>query len=257
LFARHLSLSARKKTKESIKEKIIEKSKKQQSAILDYRTELLENTLRNENFDRPQYQHALRMLNTLNPDHKNVIEFGAGRGEFARLLREKGYSVFFTDINPENVKWAKDNGFNALHLDANEKLNQFTDQQFDGAIMLEVIEHIPKAFFFLKEVNRILNRGGYLVLSTPNPYFLWHRLSILFGNPISGDGYHYRFFTHRSLIKTLNTLNFQIVTQMPSIAGFGINFLLKKLGMKTVNLKLPEFMHGLFARNFYLIARKY
>ncbi|MDD3662592.1 MAG: hypothetical protein PHT84_01865, partial [Candidatus Pacebacteria bacterium] len=71
-----------------------------------------------------------------------------------------------------------------------------------------------------------------------------------------GEGYHYRFFTHRSLLKTLNTLNFRIVIQMPSTTGFGLNVLLKLLGMKTVNLKLPEFMHGFFARNFYLIALK-
>lgn len=234
----------------------ISNNRKATEGILDYQAELLENKLRKENFNRPQYQHALLMLNELNPDHKNVIEFGSGHGEFARLLREKGYCVFFTDINPQNVQWAKDNGFNALHLDANKKLNQFANQQFDGAIMLEVIEHIPKAHFFLKEVNRILKSGGYLVLSTPNPYFLWHRLSILFGNPITGEGYHYRFFTHRSLLKTLNTLNFRIVIQMPSTTGFGLNVLLKLLGMKTVNLKLPEFMHGFFARNFYLIALK-
>ena len=240
MFARHLSLSARKKTKESIKEKIIEKSKKQQSAILDYRTELLENTLRNENFDRPQYQHALRMLNTLNPDHKNVIEFGAGRGEFARLLREKGYNVFFTDINPENVKWAKDNGFNALHLDANEKLNQFTDQQFDGAIMLEVIEHIPKKTesIFFREVRRVLKKKGNLFLSTPNDH-----LMVKLFDPAWYFGH--RHYNHKELRKIAEKERLQTKTYQISGAWWSI------LGL--INMYVAKWVFGRrkFLENFF------
>jgi 2-polyprenyl-3-methyl-5-hydroxy-6-metoxy-1,4-benzoquinol methylase len=222
----------------------------------DRRVEILERDLRSENFDRPQYHYALRMLKKLNPQHKNIVEFGSGRGEFARLLAQNGYNVLFTDINPLNVRWAIDNGFKAVVFDANEKSSHFSDNQFDGAIMLEMIEHIPNAGYFLNETNRILKKGGYLVLSTPNPYFLWKRLSIVLGNPIDGEGYHYRFFTYSSLKNSLDRAGFEITNQMHHTSSFGINFLFKYLHKHPIDIKIPETLFGLFVRKFYLIAIK-
>jgi hypothetical protein len=43
---------------------------------------------------------------------------------------------------------------------------------------------------------------------------------------------------------------------MPNDSGFGIKFLLKKLGMKTVNPILLEFIYSLFVQHLFLSARK-
>ena len=42
---------------------------------------------------------------------------------------------------------------------------------FDGIILREVAEHIPREAFFgyLEKIHELLNPGGVLVLSTPNP----------------------------------------------------------------------------------------
>ncbi len=216
----------------------------------------MERELRGENFDRPQYRYALKMLRVLRPSQKRVAEFGSGRGEFSRLLRELGYDVTCVDINSDNIKWLEESGFNGFVADLNEPLAQVGDGKYDGAFMLEVIEHIPKAELFLRETYRILKPNGYLVLSTPNPYSIWHRLPMMFGRPIRAEGYHYRFFTYRSLLQALRHAGFECKIEMHSSAGFGINFLLSVFAKKTITLKLPGFLRGLLTRKFYFVFQK-
>ena len=215
------------------------------------------NQLRPEDFDRPQYKYALSLLAKHNPENRKIIEFGGGRAEFSRTLRENRFNVTFVDINPENVKFAQDIGFESKVCDLNNKLEEFPDQIFDGAVMLEVIEHINQSELLLSETNRILKPGGFLILSTPNPYFLWHRLSVLFGKEIVGEGYHFRFYNKSGLERALLESGFSIKFRKPSTAAFGLNLIGSLLGMKrTVDLGIPRFLHGLLARKFYLLAIK-
>lgn len=45
---------------------------------------------------------------------------------------------------------------------------QMQDAAFDGAVSVEVIEHVPDDSAFVFQVHRILKPGGWLVLTTPN-----------------------------------------------------------------------------------------
>ena len=85
----------------------------------------MENELRPENYERPQYDYALRMLRALRPAQRRVVEFGVGRGEFSNLLRQEGYDVTCVDINKEKIRWLKTKGFEAFEADLNEPLAMF------------------------------------------------------------------------------------------------------------------------------------
>ena len=220
------------------------------------RVETQYSRLRTENFERPQYDYALNLLKNWNPSGRKIIEFGGGRGEFSRLMKKNNYDVTFTDINPENVKSAIANGFQAQVCDLNKPLIDIKDEIFDGAVMLEVIEHVNLSELLLSETNRVLKSGGFLILSTPNPYFLWHRINVLLGNEIVGEGYHYRFYNRNGLEKVIANSGFVIIARNPSTSTFGLNFFTSRLFHKTVNFRLPVFLHGLFARKFYILAIK-
>lgn len=226
------------------------------SASVRVRRKALEKELRRENFARPQYSRALELIDEVAREASGFIEFGSGRGEFARLLREGGHNVVFTDVNEENVGWARENSFEAHVLDANEPMTLFEDGEFDGAVALEVIEHLTEAEGFLSEVHRILRPGGHLFLSTPNPYFLHRRLSLLAGHPISDEGYHFRFFSRRSLVRILREAGFNIVLEKPVTTAFGLNRIRAAFGLEPVWLPLPKGLHGLLARKFYLAATR-
>jgi len=46
----------------------------------------------------------------------------------------------------------------------------FANDFFDYVFCVDVLEHLTNPFFVLNEINRILKKGGILVLSVPNPY---------------------------------------------------------------------------------------
>ncbi|MBC8145262.1 MAG: class I SAM-dependent methyltransferase, partial [bacterium] len=130
---------------------------------------------------------------------KRIIELGGGTGDMSRRMRTLGANVTFADLSPSNVANAACDGFHALQLDLNRGLPDIANESYDGIVMLEIIEHLVAVEHMLSEVHRVLRKGGFLVLSTPNFVFLYNRLRILSGKLSCDEGYHYRFFTPSSL----------------------------------------------------------
>lgn len=46
--------------------------------------------------------------------------------------------------------------------------SKLPDNEFDGVIAIEVIEHVEEDEKFLQQISRILRPGGFLLLTTPN-----------------------------------------------------------------------------------------
>ena len=63
-----------------------------------------------------------------------------------------GIDVTFVDYSTNNVERARQYGFDAFKMDLNDGLSNFAEKQFDGVVMIEVIEHIVAAEFILKEI---------------------------------------------------------------------------------------------------------
>lgn len=153
---------------------------------------------RGTDFSRPWYQKAIELL----PDEiaGKVLELGAGNQELAGLIKDKLPDLVMTDIA---------GGKKIVKADFNRKL-PFRSGSFSGAISLEVIEHLINCELFLKEIFRILEPGGWLIISTPNIAWWGYRLFMLLGRPPKKEGYHLRFFTHNSLVKSLNQAGFAV-----------------------------------------------
>ena len=54
----------------------------------------------------------------------------------------------------------------------------FKSNLFDVVTLFEVIEHIPpnQVHLVVREIFRVLKKGGKVILTTPNPYNLWNRI---------------------------------------------------------------------------------
>ncbi|MCB8943124.1 MAG: class I SAM-dependent methyltransferase [Ardenticatenaceae bacterium] len=210
---------------------------------------------------RPRHGHVrYRMASQLWPDvavPAQVLEVGCGRAEYARALRDLGHTVTVTDLSPSNVEAARELGFTAHQLDLNLGLPVFTDELFDVAVILEVIEHVVAAEFLLQEIQRVLKPGGYLILSTPNFAFWQNRIRILWGQLSHDEGYHYRFFTVKSLSKQLQAAGFSVQDWRFTMPAFGINLVRRWLG-KTgrKHLGLPQWSAPLLAQTMIVRAVK-
>ena len=102
---------------------------------------------------------------------ENVLDIGCGRGEFLELMRDLGVPASGIDMSGESVAQCTQKGLKAEVADLFVYLASTPEQEFDGIISSQVVEHLdPKA---LPEMIRLcasrLRRGGVLALETPNP----------------------------------------------------------------------------------------
>lgn len=102
-----------------------------------------------------------------------VLEIGSGEGYGAELLAGSCSSVTALDKSEEAVahasaKYARPNlEYRAYHGDA----LPFPDECFDKVVSLHCIEHIRGDSAFVREVSRVLKKGGLFIVSTPNKEF--------------------------------------------------------------------------------------
>ena len=94
-----------------------------------------------------------------------VLEIGTGMGYGIEVIAPE--VEHFTTID-------KSRSYEAT-LPANVEFRQmevpplgFEDEQFDNVISFQVIEHIKRDWDFVREVSRVLRKGGSFIVSTPN-----------------------------------------------------------------------------------------
>ena len=119
-------------------------------------------------------QRARVILKYLKPNKgERILDAGCGIGYYSFELATKfGCKVDGIDIDAEDIELA-DQIAQKMHISTAEFSIRdicelkFDDETFDKVILTEVLEHIRNDEKVLKELNRILKIGGYLILSTP------------------------------------------------------------------------------------------
>lgn len=118
--------------------------------------------------------YVRRLMRSLGLEDFNglrVLDFGAGRGDMLAALRERGASV--TGIDPFGWRFLRDQGYEAYpSLEALP-----ADRVFDGAITIDVVEHLPECWRQLDVLRCRLAPGGWLMVSTANADSLLARLT--------------------------------------------------------------------------------
>lgn len=211
---------------------------------------------RKHNPDLNRYKVAENLLEPYSQG-LSVLEIGGGIGEFSRCMKARGIKVTFVDMNKHNVLKAKSLGVKAHQLDVNFGLYPFRNEQFDGVVMLDVIEHVVKAEFLLEETCRVMKPGGFFILSTPNFAFFNNRLRILFGKLSCDEGYHYRFFTVKTLIQRLRNAGFIIEKTAHTMPAMAVNFFRNRIfGRPRMHVHVSDIIASLFAQTLIVRARK-
>jgi SAM-dependent methyltransferase len=201
--------------------------------------------------ERPWYTYASRILPAREKSGR-WIDLGCGRGEFLELASERGLSGLGLDYYARNSAAVSRAGRRALAADLNRAL-PFRDASLDGATLLEVIEHIVRAEDLLSELARVIRPGGWLIITTPNVVHLRYRWRAVTGHPPKQEGYHYRFFTKRTLRDKLVRAGFELRGH----ASFGKQAVATKL-MRVVRWQrrlkvryvVPLLLEGLLAEHF-------
>jgi SAM-dependent methyltransferase len=97
------------------------------------------------------------------------LDCGCRDGEFtlkkaAKIGTKKIHGI---EIVESNANIARARGIEAYCGDLQQKF-PFEDATFDAVSVSQVIEHLSDTDGFFREVNRVLKKGGYVIVATPN-----------------------------------------------------------------------------------------
>ncbi|HVS11729.1 MAG TPA: class I SAM-dependent methyltransferase [Planctomycetota bacterium] len=107
-----------------------------------------------------------------------VLDAGCGRGFYLRFLRElSAAELFGVELELPIVARARTalRAESGIHLVlASLPELPFADSSFDKVILSEVLEHVPDDGAALREVARVVRRGGLIAITVPNAdYPFW------------------------------------------------------------------------------------
>ncbi len=99
------------------------------------------------------------------------LEIGSGLGYLTYALGTAGYNIKGLDLSTVAVANAKANfGDRYVSGDLFE-FSKENENQFDVAILTEVIEHVEEPLAFLEAIKTLLKPTGKMILTTPNKSF--------------------------------------------------------------------------------------
>lgn len=171
-----------------------------------------------------------------------VLDIGGGKGRISTLLSDlelrcANIDCLYLEADTLNVMgnplipllraYNEEKGVEIVARDAYEDGISFSDGSFDLVIFSEVIEHLPNSPKpILSDIHRVLCKGGWMILTTPNLVSFKRRVTTLLGrstrNPIESfynmEGYpvgsvyrgHNREYTLQEVEYMLAQENFTI-----------------------------------------------
>jgi ubiquinone/menaquinone biosynthesis C-methylase UbiE len=108
-----------------------------------------------------------------------LLDVGCNDGYFtlkaAELIETK--NLYGIDLNRNALEKASSKGIETKYHDVNTRF-PFEDSYFDEVISNQVLEHVIDTDNFFRETYRVLKKGGYAVISTPN-ISSFHNLAFL------------------------------------------------------------------------------
>jgi len=150
-------------------------------------------------------------------------------------IREKAKSVMGLDNNKKEVKKLQ-NRYDLIYGDA-----QTIDLKckFDCIVAGELIEHLENPGIFLKNMLRHLRSGGYMILTTPNPFYPKNFIKLLNNKSACENSEHTCWFcddTISQLLRRVGFDNINIYFTNRSKRFFGIG----RLPSKIINKKFSS-----------------
>lgn len=116
-----------------------------------------------------------------NPRNLKVLDVGCGTGITDCELIKQGFDVYSMDISPDALAFCKQRGLKKLIKGSIMKI-PFKDKTFDIVLLLDVLYHkqVTNDVQALKEVYRVLNKGGLLIItdSACNALYSKHDIAV-------------------------------------------------------------------------------
>ncbi|HEX5458420.1 MAG TPA: methyltransferase domain-containing protein [Steroidobacteraceae bacterium] len=122
-----------------------------------------------------------------------VLDIGCGIGDMVRYRA----GTVGVDVNPVAVAFCRSQGLQVQQMQADRL--PFTDGEFDGANLDNVLEHLASPELLLGEIHRVLRSGGRLVIGVPGEC------------GFASDPDHKRHYPEAELVRCLRGAGFELL----------------------------------------------
>ena len=106
---------------------------------------------------------GLRLQNSLFRPEKNILDVGAGTGEFLKVCKNNSWNVFGTEPDNDARNAAAKKG-----IVLEEDVSKFSNQKFEIITLWHVLEHVENLPEFISNLNNMLSDFGRLIIAVPN-----------------------------------------------------------------------------------------
>ncbi len=139
-------------------------------------------------------------------------------------------------------------------LDVCQNFLPFEEGEVAGITALFLLEHLENPWFFVREVSRVLKRGGVFIVAVPHAHSLWSKCQFVRSGNVSGyreENNHITFLS-TAVWKKL----FKDFLLMESVL-FAKPYCPYLMSMNTLLQKIPRRFYYLFAQQAcYIFQRK-
>ena len=108
-------------------------------------------------------KNKLDLINGLQPDKGNLLDIGAGTGDFLAVAKQNGWKITGIEPNQKAKNIAINKGIS--YVENSELLEK---ESFDTITMWHVLEHVPDLELQIKELKRLLKPNGTILIAVPN-----------------------------------------------------------------------------------------
>ena len=137
---------------------------------------------------------------------ENVADISCANGYGSQLLAKECKLVEGYDVNKKFINQAKSRKIdNANFFCKDFEKEKIADKCFDAVVCFETIEHIKNTQNLMRNLSNCVKKGGYLLLSVPNPKFeqMDEKGKILYK-------YHKKVFSKQKIKRLLEKYSFDL-----------------------------------------------
>ena len=108
-------------------------------------------------------KRKLKLINSFKTPSKNILDVGAGTGDFLNVCNSNSWNVLGTEPSLDARNIAAKKGVILL-----EDLSKIENQQFDVITLWHVLEHVENLQEYISTLQSLLSGNGRLIIAVPN-----------------------------------------------------------------------------------------
>ena len=125
------------------------------------------------NYNRYLYNLVKNEKDSLNKKKTRVLDFGAGIGTYADILKEQGIQVDCVEIDPNGVKVLKEKGY-TVYKNVKE-----IKEKYDIVYSFNVLEHVEDDVSLLGDMKNAVTDKGSIIIYVPAFNIIFTKLDVL------------------------------------------------------------------------------